>query len=62
VLERRFDPPRMEALRVYPEGWTRESGAEDGSPLEWLLTCFEEVRDFMGKAAAAGDGVIVRIS
>jgi len=61
-LERRFDPARMEKLRIYPEGWTREADDEDGSPLEWLLACFEEVRAFMGKAAVAGDGVIVRIS
>jgi len=31
-------------------------------PLSRLLACFVEVQTFMSKAAAAGDGVIIRIA
>jgi hypothetical protein len=59
-LERRYDPARMTALKIYPEIWTRPA-APGEDPLHWLLQYFADVQTFMNKAAAAGDGVIVHI-
>jgi Domain of unknown function (DUF1877) len=59
-LERRYDPVRMTKLDIYPAViWQHE--ARD-SLVEWLLDCFSEVKTFINRAAAAGDGVIVHIS
>jgi hypothetical protein len=50
----------MTKLDIYPAIiWQRD--ARD-SPVAWLLDCFSEVKKFINKAAAAGDGVIVYIS
>lgn len=60
-LARRYDPQRMTQLKIYPDViWSRPHDPED-SPLEWLTHCFAEVRQFVGKAAASGDGVIITI-
>jgi hypothetical protein len=60
-LERRYDPARMTALKIYPEIWKRPAVSGD-DPLHWLLQCFAEVQTFMNRAAAEGDGVIVHIA
>jgi hypothetical protein len=60
-LERRYDPARMTALKIYPEIWTRPV-APGEDRLHWLLDCFADVQTFMNGAAAAGDGVIVHIA
>jgi Domain of unknown function (DUF1877) len=58
-LARRYDPRRMTALNIYPTGiWNREGD----SALEWLTDCFVDVRQFVNKAAASGDGIIIDIS
>jgi Domain of unknown function (DUF1877) len=60
-LAQRFDPERMTTLKIYPSViWKRADPSE--SPLEWLTASFEEVRRFIAKAAAAGDGVVINIS
>ncbi len=60
-LARRYDPARMTRLGIYPDViWMRPTSAED-APLAWLLECFSELRQFMGRAAAAGDGVIIHV-
>jgi hypothetical protein len=56
----RYDPERMVELDIYPAVWTREQ-EEDGSR-KWLLDCFQDVRDFVARAAAARDCVIVNVS
>ena len=61
-LARRYDPERMTRLQIYPDGiWSRKA-APGESPLEWLTACFEEVRQLVDKAAAAGDCLIVTVS
>ena len=60
-LVRRYDPARMTRLEIYPDAiWTRK-GEPGESPLEWLMDCFAEVRQFLDKAAAAGDCVIISV-
>jgi hypothetical protein len=60
-LTRRYDPTRMTKLEIYPlANWARP--ARNGeSHLEWLIGCFTELRDFLGRAAAANDGVVIHI-
>jgi len=59
-LARRYDPTRMAALKIYPDGiWTRPPGTEEGSPLEYLLDYFALLRDFVAGAAEAGDALII---
>ena len=59
-LTRRFDPPRMTALKVYPAViWQRADDAHP--PLQYLLGAFEDLRVFAAAAAAAGDAVVVSV-
>ncbi len=61
-LTRRFDPERMTELEIYPEViWTRTAEQED-DPLEYLLQAFADLESFVGKAAAAGDGLLVYLT
>jgi hypothetical protein len=61
-LARRYDPDRMTKLHIYPSViWMRPATASD-SPLEWLVGCFSELQEFMGRTAAAGHGVIIDVS
>jgi hypothetical protein len=59
-LAQRYDPARMTKLEIYP--CTTWPSAEDESPLDWLTGCFAEVRQFVRKVAASGDGLIINIS
>lgn len=59
-LRRRYDPSRMDKLRIYPEGWRART--ESPSDVEWLLESFTAVRTFVTTAADAGDGLIVDVS
>ena len=60
-LERRYDPERMAELAIYPDRiWMRPASSGE-SPLEWLLDCFSELREFMSRAAASGQGVIIDV-
>jgi hypothetical protein len=60
-LTRRYDPARMAKLEIYPDAiWARLAPAED-SPREWLLECFSDLQRFIGRVAAANDGVVVHI-
>lgn len=61
-LRRRYDPARMTTLEIDPDSiW--DDGPDDGeSPREWLIDCFNDVKAFTTRAAAAGDGMIIHIS
>jgi uncharacterized protein DUF1877 len=60
-LGRRYDPRRMTELEISPErAWTRER--EHGEPRQWLLGCYEDLRRFVARTAAAGDGLIVHVA
>lgn len=61
-LARRYDPERMTRLGIYPDAIWKRQAEPDDSPLEWLIECFEEVRRFVDKAAAAGDCVVITVS
>ena len=61
-LTRRYDPERMTKLKIYPDViWKRPAQPGD-SPLAWLTESFADVRQFIAKAAEAGDSVIINIS
>lgn len=60
-LERRYDPALMTRLEIYPEEiWQRPAPPGD-APLDWLRESFGELKQFIARAAAAGDGVIVHV-
>lgn len=61
ILAKRYDPRRMVELEIYPEIWDREPGGGD-DPLKWLLDYFVEVKSFVKRAAAAGDGLVIQTS
>jgi hypothetical protein len=62
VLARRYDPIRMMELEIYPDViWNRPFTPEE-SPLGWLTGCYVQVRQFVKRVAASGDGLIVDIS
>ena len=52
-LMRQFDGQRMEELKIYPGGW-----ASDRTWEKELGRNFVRLREFYGRAAKAGDGVI----
>jgi hypothetical protein len=57
-LTRRYDPPRMVELEIYPEKvWAREADKS----LEYLLENFEILRTFVRSVAKRGDGLIVSV-
>jgi len=59
-LTRRYDPPRMVELEIYPEEiWTRSP--DDGTNLDYLLENFEILRAFVQSTAKRGDGLIVSV-
>jgi hypothetical protein len=60
-LARRYDPARMTRLEIYPDAIWKQKVEPGESPLEWLMACFEEVRQFLDKAAAARDCVIISV-
>ncbi len=56
-LRRRFDPPRMNQLKLYPELW-----GEGDLDFEYLRANFVLLRDFIAAAGVAGDVVIVYLN
>jgi Domain of unknown function (DUF1877) len=57
-LRRRFDPRRMMELKIYPEVWIRKNSNIEAE-FEYLLTSFDELRQFVSDTVKAGDGAIV---
>jgi hypothetical protein len=55
-LRDRFDPRAMDASQVYPaSGWSAE---ED---LDWLLSAFEQLKDFYRSVARRGNAVLLSV-
>lgn len=54
TLEKRFDPAKMAAEEIYPSIWDEGEGA-----LEYVISYFEVARDFVRRAAKAGDTLTV---
>lgn len=61
-LASRYDPSRMTELDIYPAGLWNQPSARGETQLGWLIECCAAVRQFVRKAAAAGDGLIIEIS
>lgn len=60
TLRFRFDPGRMQEIDIYPAIWDRP--AEQQDTLGYLLEHFATLRDFVGRASAAGRGLLVYMS
>ena len=60
VLAPRFDPERMNALEIYPDGWSSDRGEHDA--LEGLLGYYEKLRRFVADTAERGHGLLVWLS
>ena len=58
TLERRYDPDRMRALKIYPDSWSPGPGPARPA-LEHLLDCYENLRTFIAAIATTGDGAVV---
>lgn len=60
-LDQRYAPERMTALKIYPfDDWNQRSIDED--PRQWLHEVFRDLRDFVQRAADAGEGLVIHIS
>lgn len=53
----RYDPEAMTKAEIYPGVWEREG--QEG--LKWLITGFEQLREFYDRAAAKGMGIVLVI-
>jgi hypothetical protein len=58
-LRSRFDPARMDELKIYPEGIWRRDG-DDG--LDYLLGNFETLSAFLRDVTDEGQGFVMEIS
>jgi Domain of unknown function (DUF1877) len=59
-LARRFDPAQMMNLGIYPEIWDRDPADDD--TLAYLLEYFDLLKDFVGRGARSGQGMLVYIN
>jgi hypothetical protein len=57
VVARRFDPKAMTRLDIYPSIWDRP-GEEDDA-LEYLLSYYDSLRNFIEGAVDQGEGLLV---
>ena len=61
ALRQRYDPKRMTDLRIDPERlWADPSQTDQTRSM--VLESFSELKDFTGKAAAAGDALLVHLA
>lgn len=60
-LERRYDPKRLTKLAIYPEIWDEMAGSDD-NPFDYVRENFETLRDFVRKARAADEGIVIYIN
>lgn len=58
VLADRYDPERMDRLKIYPEIWGRDG--DDGK--SYILEYYEGLRDFILGGAREGEGLLVYLS
>jgi hypothetical protein len=59
-LRPRFDPSAMMAQGIYPKIWDRDP--QDDDTLGYLLGYFEDLRDFIHRAAERDHGMLVYLS
>jgi Domain of unknown function (DUF1877) len=60
VLEARFQPDTMMRLEIYPNIWDRPRDEDD--TLEYLLSYYDSLREFVTGAAELGEGLIVYVT
>jgi hypothetical protein len=53
-LEDRYDPVRMDALDIYPHGWT-----EDNESPGWLLEHYDRLAAYVQQAAGRRDALVI---
>ena len=61
-LRRRYDPKRMTGLKIDSVGLWQSATAPAGVVPALLLEAFNELRVFTGRAAAAGDAIVVHLA
>jgi hypothetical protein len=58
-LQQRYDPPRMTALKIYPEIW---DPGDDDEQVEYLVDAFGRLREFVVATRDAGAGLIIYLN
>ena len=58
-LAARFDPADMTAKEIYPSIWDRD--AEDDDTLGYVLEYVTVLRDFVRRAAARDEGLVIAL-
>jgi len=61
-LRRRYDPKRMTGLKIDSVSLWQGATAPAGAVPALLLEAFNELRVFTGRAAAAGDAIVVHLA
>ena len=61
-LRRRYDPKRMTGLKIDSVSLWQGATAPAGAVPALLLEAFNELRAFTGRAAAAGDAIVVHLA
>lgn len=59
-LRKRFDPPRMKKLEIYPDIWDRDPADDD--TLGYLLEYFEQLKSFLAHGAEHNFALLVYIN
>jgi hypothetical protein len=59
-LLRRWDPPAMMQLEIYPEIWDRDGTDDD--PRGYVLEYFGALKKFVARAAASGRGLVITLT
>jgi hypothetical protein len=59
ALRARFDPKMMSVAQIYPKGWDDRDGEGNEEDANWLLSAFDDVREFYAAAASRGSGVLI---
>lgn len=60
-LRRRYDPPKMSELEIYPDIWSRDSG-EENVEWEYLLENFDTLREFVAHTRDVEEGIVVSVT
>lgn len=55
-LQKRFSAKKLKEADIYPEIWDDEDG------LEYVITHYEQLRDFYKNAAEAGNGMVLALT
>jgi hypothetical protein len=62
VLRTRFEPRRMDAMEIYPDGWSRLTALENDQALGYLLRHYEQLKAFLTRGAKDGFALLAFLS